>query len=81
MTSKSATISSNGENAYLPGRRASGALPHTPTHSELRMQTEYLHVIPDDDLARTDKPVQHHRRRITLLTADRHRIQQQDPAF
>ncbi|MFA5915152.1 MAG: LPS export ABC transporter periplasmic protein LptC [Burkholderiales bacterium] len=26
-------------------------------HSELRMHTEYLQVVPDRDLARTDKPV------------------------
>lgn len=34
--------------------------------SELRVQTEYLQVIPDRDLARTDKPV--------IITEDRSRL-------
>jgi lipopolysaccharide export system protein LptC len=29
----------------------------TPEHSELTMTTDYLHVVPDDDFASTDRPV------------------------
>ena len=34
--------------------------------SELRMQTEYLQVIPDSNLARTDQPV--------IITEDKSRL-------
>jgi lipopolysaccharide export system protein LptC len=57
VTSKTAMISSNGENVYLTdGVRLVRAA--YADKSELTMQTSYLHVIPDDDLAQTDKPVQ-----------------------
>jgi lipopolysaccharide export system protein LptC len=54
--SKTATVSSNGENAYLSDdvrltRSAYGK------HSELTMLTTWLHVIPDGGFAKTDKPV------------------------
>lgn len=56
VTSKTAMVSSNGEDAYLTDDvrlvRAAYA-----DKSELTMQTSYLHVIPDDDIAKTDKPV------------------------
>ena len=67
VTSKTAMISSNGENAYLTDDvhlvRSAYA-----DKSELTMQTSYLHVIPDADIARTDKPVRVSDARI-LITA------------
>jgi lipopolysaccharide export system protein LptC len=67
-TSKTAKLSSNGENAYLQDdvRLTRSAYEN---HSELIMLTTWLHVIPDDGFAKTDKPV-----RIldanTLITSD-----------
>lgn len=56
VTSKTATLSSNGENAYLNDdvrlvRSAYG------NRSELTVQTTWLHIIPDSGIAKTDKPV------------------------
>ena len=49
-------VSGNGEEASFYGNvvvvREAGR-----GRSELRMQTEYLQIVPDRDLARTDKPV------------------------
>jgi lipopolysaccharide export system protein LptC len=49
-------VSSNGENVYFTDdvkvTRAGNA-----EQSELTMRTTYLHVIPDDHIARTDRPV------------------------
>ncbi len=49
-------ISQNGDEASFSGKvvvvREAGA-----GRSELRVETEYLQVVPDRDLARTDKPV------------------------
>jgi lipopolysaccharide export system protein LptC len=58
-------IAKNGEEASFYGgvvvvREASRG------QSELRVQTEYLQVVPDRDLARTDKPV--------IITAGRSRV-------
>ena len=55
-TSKSALLSSNGENAYLTDdvRLVRSAYDGK---SELTMLTSWLHVIPDDGIAKTDKPV------------------------
>ncbi len=55
-TSKKATLSSNGENVYLIDdvrlvRSAYGG------KSELTVLTSWLHVIPDDSVAKTDKSV------------------------
>ena len=55
-TSKTALLSSNGEEAYLIDdvrlvRAAYG------DKSELTVQTSWLHVIPDANIAKTDKPV------------------------
>jgi len=55
-TSKTALLSSNGEEAYLIDdvrlvRAAYG------DKSELTVQTSWLHVIPDANVAKTDKPV------------------------
>jgi lipopolysaccharide export system protein LptC len=56
VTSKSALVSSDGENAYLNDnvrvvRSAFGK------KSEMTMLTSYLHIIPESDIAKTDKPV------------------------
>ena len=56
ITSREATVSSNGENVYFTDdvkvTRAGNA-----EQSELTMRTTYLPVIPDDNVARTDRPV------------------------
>lgn len=56
-TSKNAMLSSNGENAYLTDdvRLVRSAYADK---SELTVRTSYLHIIPDDDIAKTDKSVQ-----------------------
>lgn len=56
VTSKTARVSSNGEHVYLTDdvRLVRSAYADK---SELTMQTSYLHVIPDADIAETDKPV------------------------
>jgi len=56
ITSSEALLSSNGENVYFKDdvkvtRAAQG------TQSELVMRTTYLHVIPDDNIAKTDRHV------------------------
>lgn len=56
VTSKNALISADGEDAYLTDdvrvvRSAYGK------QSEMTMHTSYLHVNPESDIARTDKPV------------------------
>jgi lipopolysaccharide export system protein LptC len=55
-TSKTALLSSNGENAYLTDdvRLVRSAYADK---SELTMQTSWLHIIPNDDIAKTDRPV------------------------
>jgi len=67
VTSKTATVSSNGEHAYLKDdvRLVRSAYADK---SELTVQTSYLHVIPDADIAETDKPVRISDARI-LITA------------
>ncbi len=57
VTSKNALVSSDGENAYLTDdvrvvRSAYGG------NSEMTMLTSYLHIIPESDIAKTDKAVQ-----------------------
>jgi lipopolysaccharide export system protein LptC len=56
ITSRTARISSGGDNVYFEDdvravRAAYG------NRSELVFQTNYLHVIPDENIARTDRPV------------------------
>jgi lipopolysaccharide export system protein LptC len=56
ITASEALVSSNGENVYFKQdvkvtRAAYG------DHSEMVMLTTYLHVIPDESIARTDRPV------------------------
>lgn len=56
-TSKTALLSSNGENAYLSDDVRLVRVAYADK-SELTMRTTWLHVIPDDNIAKTDKPVQ-----------------------
>jgi lipopolysaccharide export system protein LptC len=49
-------ISSNGEHAYFRGH-VKVTREAYDGESELTIQTSYLHIIPDQDLAQTDKPV------------------------
>ena len=67
-TSKTATLSGNGENAYLQDdvRLTRSAYDN---HSEMTMLTSWLHVIPDDGIAKTDKAV-HIEDATTVITAD-----------
>lgn len=56
ITSRTARVSSGGDNIYFETdvravRAASGK------NSEMVMETSFLHVIPDDNIARTDRPV------------------------
>lgn len=56
ITANEALVSSNGENVYFKDdvkvtRAAYGK------YSEMVMVTSYLHVIPDDNIAKTDRPV------------------------
>src|SRR5262249_43961277 len=56
ITSNRALVSSNGENVYFEDdvqvtRAALG------DSSEMQMRTSYLHVVPDDRIAQTDRPV------------------------
>jgi lipopolysaccharide export system protein LptC len=67
VTSKTALVSSDNENAYLTDdvllvRSAYG------DKSELTMETSWLHIIPDDEFAKTDRPVKIYDAN-TLITA------------
>ena len=66
--SKTAKLSSNGENAYLQDdvRLTRSAYAN---HSEMTMLTTWLHVIPDDGIAKTDKAVRI-QDATTLITSD-----------
>lgn len=56
ITSRTARVSSGGDNIYFEtdvrATRAAYA-----DHSEMVMETSFLHVIPDEHIARTDRPV------------------------
>ncbi|MCE9641525.1 MAG: LPS export ABC transporter periplasmic protein LptC [Betaproteobacteria bacterium] len=67
-SSKTATLSSNGENAYLKDdvRLTRSAYEN---RGELTVLTSWLHVIPDDGIAKTDKPVRIQDAN-TLITSD-----------
>jgi lipopolysaccharide export system protein LptC len=56
ITSKQAQVSSNGGNLYFTGgvRATRAALGN---NSALVVATEYLHVMPDDNIAKTDRHV------------------------
>ena len=55
VTSKTALLSNNGENAYLIDDVRLVRSAHDDK-SELTMQTSWLHVMPDDNIAKTDRP-------------------------
>jgi len=56
ITANQALVSSNGENVYFEDdvRVTRAAFGNS---SEMQMRTSYLHVIPDDNVAKTDRPV------------------------
>ncbi len=56
ITSRTARISANGENVYFEDDVTVRRAPYADK-SELILRTAYLHVIPDDNIARTDRPV------------------------
>jgi lipopolysaccharide export system protein LptC len=57
ITAREGLVSSNGENVYFKEdvkvTRAAYA-----DRSEMVMRTVYLHIVPDDNIAKTDRPVQ-----------------------
>ena len=67
-TSRSAKLSSNGDNVYLQDDVRLTRSPYA-NHSELVMLTTWLHVVPDDGTAITDKPVRI-QDATTLITSD-----------
>jgi lipopolysaccharide export system protein LptC len=56
VTSRDAHMSGNGENVYFENDVRVVRAP-VANQSELTLETSYLHVIPDDNIARTDRPV------------------------
>ena len=59
VTSRHAQVSGNGDNVYFEEGVRVVRAPQGG-HSELVMETEFLHVIPDENIAKTDKPVTIH---------------------
>ncbi len=56
ITSRTARVSSGGDNVYFEDNvRVSRAAYEN--RSEMVLETEFLHVIPDENIARTDRPV------------------------
>ena len=56
ITAEQALLSSNGENVYFENDVRVVRAPQGP-QSELVLETNFLHVIPDKNLAQTDRPV------------------------
>ena len=56
ITSKSGLVSSNGENVYFRDNVRVVRSPYGEK-SEMVVNTEYLHVLPDDNIAKTDRAV------------------------
>jgi len=56
VTSRQARMSGNGENVFFEREVRVVRAPYG-SHTELVLETEYLHVIPDANIAKTDKPV------------------------
>jgi lipopolysaccharide export system protein LptC len=56
VVSDSALLSSEGKTVDFTGN-VKAVRPATTARSELVLLTDHLHVIPDDDIARTDSPV------------------------
>ncbi|HEV7802233.1 MAG TPA: LPS export ABC transporter periplasmic protein LptC [Burkholderiales bacterium] len=59
ITSLEAHMSGNGENVYFENDVRVVRAP-VANQGELVLETNYLHVIPDDNIAKTDKPVTIH---------------------
>ena len=56
ITANHGLVSSNGGNLYFRGDVRAARAPYA-NNSELVVTTQYLHVLPDDNIARTDQPV------------------------
>ena len=56
VTARHARVSGNGENVYFEDGVRVVRAPHD-NRTELVVETNYLHVIPDANIAKTDKPV------------------------
>lgn len=56
ITSREALVSSEGENIYFQNDVRATRAPYADK-SELVIRTSYLHVIPDDNIAKTDRAV------------------------
>lgn len=56
VTSRAARVSGNGDDVYFEDQVQVVRAPHAD-QSELILETDYLHVIPDENLAKTDRPV------------------------
>jgi lipopolysaccharide export system protein LptC len=56
VTSREARMSGNGENVYFEKEVRVVRAP-VANQSALVLETDYLHVIPDDKIAKTDRPV------------------------
>jgi len=56
ITSSEGLVSSNGENVYFKENVKVVRAAHAD-RSEMVMRTTFLHVIPDDNIAKTDRPV------------------------
>ena len=67
-SSKTATLSSNGDDAYLHDDVRLTRSAHAK-RGELTVRTNWLHVIPDAGIARTDQPVRIQDANI-LITSD-----------
>jgi len=56
ITSNSALVSSEGKTVDFNGD-VKAVRAASPTQSELTLTTDHLHVVPDDEFAKTDRPV------------------------
>ena len=56
IVSNTALVSSNGGNIYFRGDVRATRAPYA-ANSELVVTTQYLHLLPDDNIARTDQAV------------------------
>ena len=56
VTSRHARLSGNGENVYFEDSVRVVRAPYA-NRTELVLETNYLHLIPDENIAKTDRPV------------------------
>jgi lipopolysaccharide export system protein LptC len=56
ITAKQGLVSSEGENVYFKDNVRAARAPYD-NKSELVVRTSYLHIVPDDNIAKTDQPV------------------------